>query len=443
MASLDFLDPRLRGPEASKSSSSKPQAHLGDDDDSEWEYEYSNTETETFYVTLDLSKADFKAQDQVKNNTFPSRGSWQIQKASEMFLNRRKVTNNASHNSGGSSAATSDAEREDEDPDEGLRGESRKRHRGADANGDGDGDDENGDGEDGANNNERVQILELHSENPIISYKGRVFSGQWCENLTTELLFTRHEDPGDDSPLPVLKNLEDGVDLLAASCSRITVTEQRFRPKVSERERQRASAHLPPTVIPPADPKATQERNDQRNFLADLIAVKRRRGETDDVTIIAQSMQGKLAKMKSKGLPISRRSRYVKANRPLIPVRGSEDNRPSRRGGRRRGSGRARGKWAFLPLEATKKGGASASAASGSPPAEAEAEDESASTPTPFRWDDLEGEQGGDSPTAQLDDIAEEDMGDEQDEDEPMSEDNDDNNDYDEEEEDEMDEDDD
>ncbi|KAI0102768.1 hypothetical protein GGR51DRAFT_526162, partial [Nemania sp. FL0031] len=413
MASLDLLDPRLRGPGVTVSSS-QPGAHIQDDDDSEWEYEYSATETETFYVTLDLSKADFKAQEQVKGNPFPSRGSWQTHKASELFLNRRKAEHHALHNSAASSAASSDAERDDEDrpevPDEGPD----QQPSGAQ--------------DDDDSNHERVQILELHSENPIISYKGRVFSGQWSENTTTELLFTRHDD---ENPLPVLRHLDDGVDLLAASSARLNVTERALKAKASNRERQRASASLPQTVIPPVDLKASQERIDQRNFLADLIAIKRRKGETDEVTVIARSMQGKRAKAKAKGVRGHRRGRWTHADK-LHPVRGLEEK--SRRGGRRRGSGRARGKWALFPLEEPARDTASVVSSAPSPP-----DGESGiSTPTPYRWDDLE-EGQGDSP-AQMEDIIEVDMEDEQDEQDGDEVEYDDNNDYDEDDEEDQDE---
>ncbi|KAJ8105485.1 hypothetical protein ONZ43_g7409 [Nemania bipapillata] len=409
MASLDLLDPRLRSPKVTTTSSSHAGGQLQGDDESEWEYEYSTTETETFYVTLDLSKADFRAQEQVKNNSFPSRGGWQTHRASELFLNRRKARDRASHNSAASSAASSDAEQDDEDRAEISQNGQGKRRSSAQ--------------EDDGTNNERVQILELHSENPIISYKGRVFSGQWSENTTTELLFTRHDEK---NPLPVLRHLNDGVDLLAASSARINVTEQILKPKFSDRERQRASANLPQTIIPPVDLKSSQERIDQRNFLADLIAIKRRKGETDDVTVIARSMQGKRAKAKAKGVRTNRRGRWTHADK-LHPVRGLEER--SRRGGRRKGSGRARGKWALFPLEEPARDSASVASSVHSP-----AEGESCiSTPTPFRWDDLE--EGQDGSPAPLEELIEADMDDEQDGDDVDVE-YDENNDYDEDEED-------
>ncbi|KAI1112985.1 hypothetical protein F5Y14DRAFT_419229 [Nemania sp. NC0429] len=424
MASLDLLDPRLRSPKVTVSASSQIGGHAQEDDDSEWEYEYSATETETFYVTLDLSKADFKAQEQVRNNTFPTRGGWQTHRASEMFLNRRKAAERASHNGAASSAASSDAERDDEEGRPGTSdGIQDRRRRSASAQEEEEGEEEGDDNDDGASH-ERVQILELHSENPIISYKGRVYSGQWRENTTTELLLMQHDKT---SPLPVLRHLDDGVDLLAASACRISVMEQLLRPRASNRERQRASVNLPQTVIPPVDVKASQERTDQRNFLADLIAIKRRKGETDDVTVIARSMQGKRGKGKEEGVRTRRRGRWVPSDQ-LHPVRGLEET--SRRGGGgRKGSGRGRGKWALFSLEEPARE-ASVDAPGPQSPADG---GYNISTPTPSHWDNLEG--GQDVSPARIEGPTEVDMDDEQYEDEAEFNEN---NDYEEDDEDEQ-----
>lgn len=348
----------------------------------------------------------------MKNNTFPTRGPWHTHRASEGFLNRRKASERASHNSAASSAASSDAERDDEGgPDISDKTQDRRRRSTQD--------------DDGASH-ERVQILELHSETPIISYKGRVFSGQWRENTTTELLLTRHDKA---SPLPVLRHLDDGVDLLAASASRISVTERLLRPKASDRERQRASVNLPQTIIPPVDVKASQERIDQRNFLADLIAIKRRKGETDDVTVIARSMQGKRGKAMAmeNDARTHRRGRWVPSDQ-LQPARGLEET--PRRGGRRKGSGRARGKWALFSLEEPAR---ETSVGSSRPHSPADGES-GISAPTPSRWDDLE--DGQDVSPDQMEEPVEVDMDDEQDEDEAEY---DENNDYEEDDQDDQD----
>jgi len=345
---------------------------------------------QTFYVTLDLSKADFKAQDQIKSQ-FPN-----SQNQSEL-LDESKVAEQGSQKGAPTSAGGSDADRDEEDQPSTLRkGNPKRPPNGRDEDNDGDDDDDDGDGDGNGDRNapsrETVQILDLHTENPIISYKGRVFSGQWCENTTTELLMTRHDS---ERPLPSLRRLDDNkVDLLAASSARINVTEQKIKPKI-DRTQSRASAHLPQTVIPPVDLKASQERIDQRNFLADLIALKRRKGETDDVTIIARSMQGKGKgkdtglNAKAKGVRTHRRGRWATTSQ-LHAVREGVEERP-RRAGRKRAAGR--GKWALFSLEDMRDYSVSiASSVADSP---AEGGESTISTPTPFQWDELGDERDG------------------------------------------------
>ncbi|KAI0389539.1 hypothetical protein F5Y17DRAFT_120852 [Xylariaceae sp. FL0594] len=390
---------------------------LDDDDESEWEYEYSTTETETFYVTLDLSKEDFKGpQDQAKGTFL------HYQNHNELLDQQSKADGEQGqgfNKDAASSAGGSDAERDEdnhrrrvrfqeENPnkrspkgrneDEEDEEDDEDEEENGDKEGEGDAD---GDGDAKKARPERVQILDLHTENPIISYKGRVFSGQWCENATTELLMTRHDDDEEEpSPLPAIRRLANGkVDLLAASSARITVKELKVKPKL-DRTQSRASAHLPATVIPPVDPKATQERIDQRNFLADLIALKRRKGETDDVTVIARSMQGKarVQNARGKGVRTHRRGRWVTTNQLQAVTEPAEGGVRPRRAGRKKGSGR--GKWGLFSMEEMRgvsTAHASAPSVAGSTGAAEVEAGSGISTPTPFQWGEAEGELGRDS----------------------------------------------
>lgn len=224
-------------------------------------------------------------------------------------------------------------------------------------------------------NDHQVQILELHSENPIISYKGRVYSGRWSQNVGTELLMTRHDDY---NPLPALQHLDNDVDLLAASCSRITVEEMEIKPKegVANQWRQRdandsSKSNAPVSVVPVPERWATKERIDQGNFLANLIALKKRKGETDEVTVIAKGMDprndhNRNRKLKQKEKQNLRRGHRGKYNLPHY--------RAYRRGG---GSELLKTLSIREPLVGL------------SPTASFE---DNVSTPTPNRWDDLEGE---------------------------------------------------
>jgi hypothetical protein len=138
----------------------------------------------------------------------------------------------------------------------------------------------------------QVQILDFHSENPIVSYGGHVFSCQWASNVGTELLFTAHDD---ENPLPVLRSLPGDVDLLAASSCRLIPKSVTLETKHSARSR--IATALParsdargkdPTISIPVGFHASQKRKDQARFLEKLMSIKREKGEDDKVTIIAQ-----------------------------------------------------------------------------------------------------------------------------------------------------------
>jgi hypothetical protein len=140
-----------------------------------------------------------------------------------------------------------------------------------------------------------VQILNLHTETPMVSYRGQVFSCEWASNSGTELLFIRR-DP--DSQLPVLRSLPGEVDLLAASSCRIVPKAVTLEPKLNARNRM--ASDLPPRIrrlgrnVPatiPVGPGASQKRRDQAKFLEGLMAIKQERGEEDEITVIAQKRQ--------------------------------------------------------------------------------------------------------------------------------------------------------
>jgi len=137
-----------------------------------------------------------------------------------------------------------------------------------------------------------VHILDLHTENPVVSYGGQIFSCQWAQNIGTELLFTAH-DP--DASLPVLRTLPGDVDLLAASSVRIISKSVVLEPKLSERSRPA----LPPSntrgLVPdlkiPVGAQASTRRKDQARFLERMMEIKEAKGEDDLVTVFAQKRQ--------------------------------------------------------------------------------------------------------------------------------------------------------
>jgi hypothetical protein len=136
-----------------------------------------------------------------------------------------------------------------------------------------------------------VQILDLHSRNPIVSYDGHVYSCQWAENIGTELLFKGH-DKKDDS-LPGIRTLPGNVDLIAVSSARIVSQSVQLKPNpnVVPRSRKRMHGRIRGLKIP-VGTGASAKRKQQAAFLERLMDVKEKKGEEDLVTVLTKAKPG-------------------------------------------------------------------------------------------------------------------------------------------------------
>lgn len=134
----------------------------------------------------------------------------------------------------------------------------------------------------------KVQIMGLHTKNPVVSYKGQAYSCQWASNIGTELLFTEHNL---DSQLPVLRNLPGNVDLLAASSTRIISNSVLLEPKPQTKSKSQKGNNMNAkdlTIKIPVRHKASEKQKDQARFLQRLMDIKEAKGEEDEVTIYTQ-----------------------------------------------------------------------------------------------------------------------------------------------------------
>ncbi|KAK4200887.1 hypothetical protein QBC40DRAFT_64630 [Triangularia verruculosa] len=339
------------------------------DDEDKWEYEYSSTETETYYLTLDLSVRDFleRRTDDIVHNT---RGGYRVW-YNPLF--------NAAEPQASNSAFIDDKDVDDNEPPE--REEADKRDNsglqppcaptepaidprlqldhGMDK-----------DTQLPTNPSapaEEIQVLNLHSDEPLVSYRNHVFRGAWCENIGTEMIFTPHDD---QIPLPALRNLSQNIDLIAASACRINFTETTIRNKTMTNgdmdEDDVTGVDFPEEDLPARYKRnggiyvhvggdKSGQRQPQAHFLEDLISLKRKRGEADQVTITSVETQQnrlmvedraeemrrrKLQRDQQRNMSIREKRRDdIQAGlgveqRPYGPVRGS--------GGRRRPRTRAR-----------------------------------------------------------------------------------------------------
>ncbi|KAG5985236.1 hypothetical protein E4U55_007861 [Claviceps digitariae] len=368
------------------------------DDQEEWEYEYSTTETETFYLTLELSYPGFKERStkthhhsrggyyknwQDHDPSIADSGAKQTSKASDR--EDAHINANSDDDDGGRDNDINLAEQVEDDNgtllDPALRALSKgkepassgttstkqaalhqeKSAKGSDDDNDAQEEERAEDGDDRSTETEDVQILELHSRNPLISYRGRLFEGSWAEVVGTEAILAPHDA---SDPLPALRNLPGGIDLLAASSSRILTTEKIAKPKVPEQDTL-APIKKEWNIRIPVGKDKTGERAEQTNFLENLIALKMKRGDKDQVTVYATDGAGKDWDDR-KGLDFRPRRRRTAAGEEAGEC-GSERSRPAE------GRGSARPNMEGYPVGF----------------GDGVAEPRGLSTPTPRRWEDL------------------------------------------------------
>ena len=161
-----------------------------------------------------------------------------------------------------------------------------------------------------------ISILDLHSDNPLMSYNGSVYSCQWATNVGTELLFMAHDR---DSPLPVMRKLAGGVDLLAASSARLISNpvelEARKRKRSPDREYERGSRLHHKQRMLPVGEGANDRRKDQATFLENLANIKDVKGEDDEVSLVVEK---RLSNRKWKAKNKSTREAEKKELRKII-----------------------------------------------------------------------------------------------------------------------------
>jgi hypothetical protein len=249
---------------------------------------------------------------------------------------------------------------------------------------------------------EEIQILELHSKEPIVSYRNHVFRGSWCENIGTEMIFTRHDDT---APLPALRNLSQNMDLIAASATRINFREATMVPKgrngMSDRiflgygyteEDIPARYKRNGGIYVHIGGDKSGQRQPQAHFLEDLIALKRKRGEEDEVTV--QPLETRQNKLMVEDEEEERRRRKLRQDHARnvrwrdrrreereLGMASPERNYVPRMGGRRGWPKRAR-RAALIRRDS--------GAISRFGP---RMDRVSASTPTPMHWSDISGGQ--------------------------------------------------
>ncbi|KAI9376491.1 TFIIIC subunit-domain-containing protein [Aspergillus egyptiacus] len=219
------------------------------DDDSEWEYEYHDTETETFYLNIDLT-----------THNGPVRPP------------RRRNETSASAPATTDPTPATPSRADDQEPAMNIS-------------------------EPDSASAERIQILGLHTKNPIVSYQNQIFSGSWADQIGTELFFARPDtidpdlDDPDSAPPPVtpLKRTKD-FDLVAANSVKILGRKANLISSsglgTDQSEQVPSSSAPSSTVDMPGLIYKPEYRSSQARFIERLKDIKRQKGETDTVRTV-------------------------------------------------------------------------------------------------------------------------------------------------------------
>ena len=137
----------------------------------------------------------------------------------------------------------------------------------------------------------RIQILDLHTPHPIVSFRNHIYDCRWTSNIGTDLLITA---PNPDSELPKLVEGK-GFDILAASSIKIVGQSAQLVPKPGAAGSRNATSddlvnqEVDEGVVKiPVGAASSKARRNQARFLERLITVKKAKGELDAVPLHSQ-----------------------------------------------------------------------------------------------------------------------------------------------------------
>ncbi|KAL4885360.1 hypothetical protein BJY04DRAFT_146679 [Aspergillus karnatakaensis] len=226
-----------------------------DEEGSDWEYEYHDTETETFYLNLDLTTLHGPIRAPRRRN--------------DTSASAAPVSNATSDTANPTTPASSRPG--DQDPDMKTT-ETDKA------------------------SSERVQILGLHTRNPVISYQNQIFSGSWADQLGTELFFARPVVPGSEPDDPEstpaqitpLRHTND-YDLIAANSVKVLARKANLISSSGSAvatDQREASSAATSTLETSTVAYKPEHQSNQARFLDRLKDIKRQKGERDTVRTV-------------------------------------------------------------------------------------------------------------------------------------------------------------
>ncbi|KAI9791150.1 MAG: hypothetical protein M1835_000516 [Candelina submexicana] len=228
--------------------------------DSEWEYEYDDAETESIYLVLDLSSSGqaLGPRGKAKKKSKPK-------PAVDADLNKDDPVRN-----GDRSATQSPFHREE------------------------------------LSEQRRVQILDLHTPKPIVSYQNRVYNCDWTNTIGTDLLLARPSTQSDSAEHTDLRS-RPNYSLVATSAVKLLgnpaqlVAKQEVRTRQQDATGEQATTeggqgtdgdldHTSVKASALVEAGANRSRQSQGSFLERLAVAKSAKGEQDEVTLVSKKL---------------------------------------------------------------------------------------------------------------------------------------------------------
>lgn len=147
-----------------------------------------------------------------------------------------------------------------------------------------------------------LQLLDLHTGNPIVSYQGNIFSCSWTDMIGTTMFFSDHRD----TPLYDPELVTDELDMMGTSriklVGHLAKTTPIKQPVQGDEPGSSTAIDVDSGVslggIRSSNAKRNADLRKQANFLEQLMNVKKNRGEEDNVRIV---MNSKIAAVEAAG----------------------------------------------------------------------------------------------------------------------------------------------
>lgn len=172
----------------------------------------------------------------------------------------------------------------------------------------------------------RVQILDLNTTNPIVSYMDQVYSCTWADMVGTNMFFTH---PGASDVTETLQSTDD-YDLIGTSRIKLVGDRANMAKKNQPKKRARvddddADEHSAGAEDAPlgrslgglrrSNPTINAQIKKQASFLNKLMEIKRQRGETDLVRTLVDE---KIASADTARLHAARHDEIDELNRKVL-----------------------------------------------------------------------------------------------------------------------------